>query len=84
FNPAGSNFTGRRLQSVGYQKFVGILFKTHFTKSCLLSLRILSVSSILGAVNFISTINNIKHISIKPERIPLFVWNITLKLQSIA
>ncbi|KAJ9587067.1 hypothetical protein L9F63_028361, partial [Diploptera punctata] len=32
------------------------------------------VSSILGAVNFISTIINIKPISIKPERIPLFVW----------
>ena len=37
------------------------------------SLHFAGVSSILGAVNFISTIINMKPISIKPERIPLFV-----------
>nr|QZP41061.1 cytochrome c oxidase subunit 1 [Geoscapheus dilatatus] len=38
------------------------------------SLHLAGVSSILGAVNFISTIINMKPISMKPERIPLFVW----------
>jgi hypothetical protein len=35
-------------------------------------------SSILGAVNFITTTINIKPKSIKPERIPLFVWSIAI------
>nr|YP_010946909.1 cytochrome c oxidase subunit I [Salganea raggei]WGO57666.1 cytochrome c oxidase subunit I [Salganea raggei] len=38
------------------------------------SLHLAGVSSILGAVNFISTIINMKPVSMKPERIPLFVW----------
>ena len=41
------------------------------------SIHLAGVSSILGAVNFITTVN-IKPKSIKPERIPLFVWSITI------
>ena len=40
------------------------------------SLHLAGVSSILGAVNFITTTINTKPKSIKPERIPLFVWSI--------
>ncbi|KAJ9599500.1 hypothetical protein L9F63_010032, partial [Diploptera punctata] len=43
------------------------------------SLHLAGVSSILGAVNFISTIINIKPISIKPERIPLYEWSYTIQ-----
>jgi cytochrome c oxidase subunit 1 len=42
------------------------------------SLHLAGVSSILGAVNFISTTINIKPTSIKPERIPLFVWSVAI------
>ena len=42
------------------------------------SLHLAGVSSILGAVNFITTTINIKPKSMKPERIPLFVWSIAI------
>jgi heme/copper-type cytochrome/quinol oxidase subunit 1 len=41
-------------------------------------LHLAGVSSILGAVNFITTTINIKPKSMKPERIPLFVWSIAV------
>nr|URH16516.1 cytochrome c oxidase subunit I [Prorhinotermes simplex]WMY24262.1 cytochrome c oxidase subunit I [Prorhinotermes simplex] len=42
------------------------------------SLHLAGVSSILGAVNFISTTINMKPKSMKPERIPLFVWSVAI------
>nr|URX53268.1 cytochrome c oxidase subunit I [Calcaritermes sp.]URX53346.1 cytochrome c oxidase subunit I [Calcaritermes sp.] len=42
------------------------------------SLHLAGVSSILGAVNFISTTINMKPSSMKPERIPLFVWAVAI------
>nr|YP_010826798.1 cytochrome c oxidase subunit I [Porotermes planiceps]UYX57315.1 cytochrome c oxidase subunit I [Porotermes planiceps]WHM51954.1 cytochrome c oxidase subunit I [Porotermes planiceps] len=42
------------------------------------SLHLAGVSSILGAVNFISTTINMKPMSMKPERIPLFVWAVAI------
>nr|AIY61569.1 cytochrome c oxidase subunit 1 [Prorhinotermes canalifrons] len=42
------------------------------------SLHLAGVSSILGAVNFISTTINMKPKSMKPERVPLFVWSVAI------
>nr|WHM51590.1 cytochrome c oxidase subunit I [Rhinotermes marginalis] len=42
------------------------------------SLHLAGVSSILGAVNFISTTINMKPKTMKPERIPLFVWSVAI------
>nr|YP_010463306.1 cytochrome c oxidase subunit I [Pirkimerus japonicus]UUJ37830.1 cytochrome c oxidase subunit 1 [Pirkimerus japonicus] len=40
------------------------------------SLHLAGISSILGAINFISTIINMRPMSMKFERIPLFVWSV--------
>nr|QVV96023.1 cytochrome c oxidase subunit I [Pycanum ochraceum] len=42
------------------------------------SLHLAGVSSILGAVNFISTIINMRPVGMSPERIPLFVWSVSI------
>ena len=55
----------------------GIAYAGASVDLAIFSLHLAGVSSILGAVNFITTIN-IKPKSIKPERIPLFVWSIAL------
>lgn len=42
------------------------------------SLHLAGASSILGAINFITTVVNIRSNGIRLERIPLFVWAVTL------
>nr|YP_009917420.1 cytochrome c oxidase subunit I [Nabis ferus]QLF99787.1 cytochrome c oxidase subunit 1 [Nabis ferus] len=42
------------------------------------SLHLAGVSSILGAVNFISTVINMRPVGMTPERIPLFVWSVSI------
>lgn len=42
------------------------------------SLHLAGASSILGAVNFITTVINMRSCGIKIDRIPLFVWSVTL------
>jgi len=42
------------------------------------SLHLAGISSILGAINFITTILNIRPISIRFEKIPLFVWSVII------
>nr|YP_010693421.1 cytochrome c oxidase subunit I [Gonopsimorpha nigrosignata]WCB99303.1 cytochrome c oxidase subunit I [Gonopsimorpha nigrosignata] len=42
------------------------------------SLHLAGISSILGAVNFISTIINMRPVGMTPERIPLFVWSVSI------
>nr|YP_009172400.1 cytochrome c oxidase subunit I [Nepa hoffmanni]ALG35800.1 cytochrome c oxidase subunit I [Nepa hoffmanni] len=42
------------------------------------SLHLAGVSSILGAVNFISTIINMRATGMTPDRMPLFVWSVSI------
>lgn len=42
------------------------------------SLHLAGASSILGAINFITTVINIRSTGLRLERIPLFVWAITI------
>lgn len=42
------------------------------------SLHLAGISSILGAINFITTVANIRWKGLRLERIPLFVWAVTI------
>lgn len=42
------------------------------------SLHLAGASSILGAINFISTVGNMRSPGLVAERIPLFVWAVTV------
>ena len=42
------------------------------------SLHLAGASSILGAINFISTVANIRWTGLRMERVPLFVWAVTI------
>nr|YP_009114835.1 cytochrome c oxidase subunit I [Demodex folliculorum]AIW82494.1 cytochrome c oxidase subunit I [Demodex folliculorum] len=46
----------------------------HSVDLMIFSLHVAGISSIIGSINFLATIMNMKHKSMAPDRVPLFIW----------